>query len=414
MGPDQTSLSEPWQNNAQHHKWLLADALRQLAFFRKSLRPDGGFDVLGIDGTPLVAAAQELHTTTRLVHSYALGAVFGAPGCADMIDAGMRFLWTRHRDPDYGGYLWSVGNQATADGTKLAYGHIFALLAGASARMAGHPDADRLIDDVRDVIDSWFWDDERGLLKDEFRQDWSVFSSYRGMNANMHGVEAMLAAYEATAQEVYLTRAGRILNFFIGEIAPAHHWRLPEHYNEDWIVNPSYEGNPMFRPLGCTPGHSFELGRLMIQHWDLSGRSDRDALAKARRLIETALSDAWLDDGGFAYTVDMRGRILRNSRYWWPVSEAIGAISALIKTGGSEEDEKWYRRLWTCANGLFIDHERGGWYPEIDAMGRPASTQFTGKPDIYHALQATLLPLVPTVSGLFASLRANCGNRHTN
>lgn len=109
MGPDQTSLSEPWQNNAQHHKWLLADALRQLAFFRKSLRPDGGFDVLGIDGTPLVAAAQELHTTTRLVHSYALGAVFGAPGCADMIDAGMRFLWTRHRDPDYGGYLWSVG-----------------------------------------------------------------------------------------------------------------------------------------------------------------------------------------------------------------------------------------------------------------------------------------------------------------
>ena len=37
------------------------------------LRADGGFDVLGWDGTPIPGSAQELHTTTRLVHSYALG-----------------------------------------------------------------------------------------------------------------------------------------------------------------------------------------------------------------------------------------------------------------------------------------------------------------------------------------------------
>lgn len=406
MGPE-TALTEHWQANPEHRALLAKDALRQLAFFRPSLRPDGGFDVLDYAGNPLPRTAQELHTTTRMVHSYALGKAFGATDCDAVIDAGMDFLWTRHRDTRHGGYCWSVGDNG--DGIKLAYGHVFVLLAGASSLKAGHPDAARLIDDVTGILDKHFWDEERGLLKDEFRQDWSVFSDYRGMNANMHGVEAMLGAYEATGSAVHLQRAGRILDFFVGEIAPRHGWRLPEHYTPDWTVDPDYEGDPMFRPKGSTPGHSFELGRLTLQHWDLAGRADEQAPARARRLIETALEDAWLDGRGFAYTLDSGGAVLRANRYWWPVTEAIGAVSTLLKTDGSEADEQWYRDLWRCASDLFIDHDRGGWYPELDAFGQPTSIQFAGKPDIYHALQADLLPLVDGISRVFDGLERESG-----
>lgn len=407
--PGEAQWAGRWMTDPTHRDWLRKDARRQLEFFRQSLRPDGGFDVLDLDGTPLPDAPQELHTTTRLVHSYAMGHAWGEKDCEAIIDAGMAFLWNRHRDPVNGGYFWSVAGGSVADGTKLAYGHVFVLLAGASAKIVGHPDADRLIADVSDIIDRYFWDEDAGRLRDEFTQDWAPFSTYRGMNSNMHGTEAMLSAFEATGQAVYLERAGRMLDFFVGQIAPEHDWRLPEHYTETWQADLDYQGNPMFRPRGTTPGHSFELGRLVMQHWDLDGRPDNGAPDRARWLIETALADAWLPDGGFAYTLDYTGRVMVADRYWWPMTEAIGAIASLLKAGGTDEDEAWYRRLWETASRLFIDHERGGWFPEIDASGRPAARQFAGKPDIYHALQSDLLPLIPGLSRTMEALEKCAG-----
>ena len=389
-----------WITDPVHRAWLAHDARQQLAFFAPSLRPDGGFDVLDLDGTPL-DGPQELHTTTRLVHSYALAKQWGAGDCDAVINAGMDFLWLRHRDVLNGGYVWSVKDGITADGVKLAYGHVFVLLAGASAKNVGHPDADRLIADVTALIDQHYWDEDAGLLRDEFTQDWQPFSTYRGYNANMHGVEAMLTAFEATGNDVYLKRAGRILDFFIGRIAPAHGFRLPEHYTESWKPDLEYQGNPMFRPRGTTPGHSFELGRLALQHWDLAGRPAGTAAQDARRLIETALDDAWLADGGFAYTLDYSGKVMMPDRYWWPVTEAIGALATLIKLDPQPQDEGWYRKLWQFASDNLIDHARGGWFPELDAGGKPVAKQFMGKPDIYHAVQADLLPLASGISRPF-------------
>ena len=42
----------------------------------------------------------------------------------------------------------------------------------------------------------------------------------------------------------------------------------------------------------------------------------------------------------------------------------------------------------------------GGWRPQLDRALRPTSTLFTGKPDLYHALQACLIPLHRLDGGL--------------
>jgi mannose/cellobiose epimerase-like protein (N-acyl-D-glucosamine 2-epimerase family) len=405
-GPGDERLEGPWLDDPGHRRWLAGEAVRQLGFFRHGLRADGGFDVLDLDGTPLPRGSQELHTTTRLVHSFALAKAAGASGCDDIVDAGMAFLWNSHRDPVHGGYAWSTTGKGAADGTRLAYGHVFVLLAGASARQVGHPRADRLIADVVDVIERHFRDEAHGLLRDEFAPDWSPFSTYRGMNANMHGVEAMLAAFEATGEALHLQRAGRILDFFTARIAPRNDWRLPEHYTESWEVDWAYAGNPMFRPAGTTPGHSLELGRLLLQWWELAGRPAGDAPLRARRLVERALADAWRADGGLVYTLDQNGRPAVRDRYWWPVTEAIGAMAALLKVDPRPSDEAWYRRLWNFSDGHFIDHARGGWFPEIDEDAAPVARQFHGKPDLYHSLQAALLPLAPRIARPFEGLRA--------
>lgn len=372
-----------------------ANAQAQIAFFRAALNNRGGFDLLDFSGRPIPGHPQELHLTTRMVHSYALAQAWGATNCQPIIDAGMAALWHWHRDPAFGGYAWSVTPDGPQDRTKLAYGHVFVLLAASSALMVGHEDAARLLQDIEQVIDRHFWDDARGLLREEYASDWSAISHYRGMNANMHGVEAMLAAYEATGRDVFLDRAGRILSFFTEEIAPAFGWRIPEHYTADWSFDHDYEGDPMFRPAGTTPGHAVEFARLILQHQALCGAADPDAVTRARALVATALRDGWRADGGLAYTVDSHGVVLRPERYWWPVTEAIGAIAALMKIAPQPEDSAWFDRLWACAQAHFIDHTWGGWFPEIDESGQPGSRQFTGKPDIYHALQAMLFPLCP-------------------
>ena len=386
-----------------HKSWLVKDAKRQLSFFGKSLRSDGGFDVLDWQGTALPRAPQELHTTTRLIHSFAMAKAAGAKACDDIIDAGMSYLWQTHRDTQHGGYKWSALPDGSGDSVKLAYGHVFVLLAASSAKQVGHADADRLLGDVMAAIDAHYWDEEFGLHKDEFNADWTPFSAYRGMNANMHGVEALLAAFEATGDDLFLKRAGRILEFFVGKIAPAHDWRLPEHFDENWNIDPDYAGNPMFRPHGSTPGHSFELGRLTLQHWELTGRQDDKAPARARRLIETAHANATQPKGGYAYTLDNSGKVAISDRYWWPVTEAIGAYAALIKANPTPSDVEVYKELWTFAASNLIDHEHGGWFAEVDAQNAPTQTQFQGKPDIYHALQADLLPITPGLANYFAN-----------
>lgn len=393
--PAQTP-SVAWLSNTAHRQALFDDAVAQLGFFAPMLRPDGGFDVLSTDARPLPRTGQEIHTTTRAVHSYVLGHQIGFPDAERIVDAGMDYLWASHRDEVHGGYVWGCDAQAVTDGRKLAYGHVFVLLAASSARLIGHPDADRLLGDVSEVIDQHYWDDANGRLNDEFTRDWQQVA-YCGMNSNMHGVEAMLAAYEATGETLWLDRAGRILQFFTNDMARRHDWRIPEHYDLRWQPDDSLAGDPIFRPAGTTPGHSLEWARLLLQHWDLAGQPDADAPARARALIHKALDGAWRADGGFVYTLKMQdGKPDVATRFWWPVTEGLGAVAALLKLG--DPMETWYGRLWQFAQAHLIDHQRGGWFPELDEAGRPAATQFPGKPDIYHALQAVLYPLTPGLS----------------
>lgn len=398
-----TALALPIDDPALRQAFA-ANARAQIAFFRAALNDAGGFDLLDHDGAAIPDQPQELHATCRMVHSYALAHAWGAHECHDMIDAGMAALWTRHRDAAFGGYGWSVTQAGLADATKLAYGHVFVLLAAASAMAVGHEDAPRLMQDIEAVIERHFWDEARGLLREEYRRDWTAFSDYRGMNANMHGAEAMLAAYEATGREVFLHRAGRILRFFTDDMAARTGWRIPEHYTKDWAVDPEYEGDPMFRPAGTTPGHALEFARLILQHDALSAAPNGTAQTRARRLVETALGDGWRATGGLAYTVDEAGHVLRPDRYWWPVAEGIGALAALMKTDPRTEDTVWFQRLWAFAQARFIDHDRGGWYPEIGPDGAVKARQFIGKPDIYHALQAMLYPLCPGNARFIAAL----------
>jgi len=120
------------------------------------------------------------------VHSFAIAQLMGRPGADVMIDHGMQFLWSGHRDHKHGGYFTDVAHDGATSGEKQAYGHAFVLLAASSAKAVCHPDADRLLNDITEVLLSHFWEDDHGAIAEEFTRDWQPLSSYRGQNSNMH------------------------------------------------------------------------------------------------------------------------------------------------------------------------------------------------------------------------------------
>lgn len=402
-----------WAETPTHRAWLLDQAERLFVFFeRRSINPLGGFHELDTRGRPFPPGepapdrpGRPLHVTTRMVHCFSMAHLMGRPGADVIVDHGLEFLWNGHRDAANGGYMWSVGYDGPVDDTKQAYGHAFVLLAASSAKVAGHPDADRLLNDIGGVLLDKFWEEERGAVAEEFTRDWKPYDTYRGQNSNMHLTEALMAAFEATGNHQWLEMAERIADLIVRRHAGANDWRLPEHFTAEWELDRDYSGSPMFRPFGTTPGHWLEWARLCLQLWELGGRRPAWLPDAADKLFRQAVTDGWdREGGGFYYTLEWDGSPRIRDRYWWPCCEAIGAASFLGSITGDRFFEEWYRRLWSFVSTRLIDRENGGWFPQLDENLKPNAFPFFGKPDIYHALQACLIPLLPTSGSVTTGL----------
>ncbi|MDP2782747.1 AGE family epimerase/isomerase [Devosia sp.] len=400
--------SSPWPSRPFHRQYLMRQANNLFDFFAApSLNPKGGFFELDDDGKALnpANAVRQVHGTTRMVHCFAIGSLIGRPGSDEMVDHGMHYLWNKHRDTRHGGYVWGVDDHGVTDGSKQAYGHAFVLLAASSAKLVGHPLADKVLADVTEVIEHRFWDDTVGAVREEFGNDWSQITSYRGQNSNMHLTEALMAAYEATGEKAYLSKAERIAELIIAKHAVPLGYRVAEHFDENWVLDKEYVGSEMFRPSGTTPGHWLEWARLLMQLWILGDKRLSWMPDAARNLFRQSIELGWdAQHGGFFYTLDWDNKPVLREKLWWPVSEAIGAAAFLSAYDREDYFQIWYRKLWDYAENHVIDHERGGWLSELSEDLKPKSRLFTGKPDIYHALQACLIPLYPATGSLTAAI----------
>lgn len=407
-----------WLESEQHRAWVTGQGLRLLSFFSGSVDGDGRLVELDDDGRPLPTGCppastprQNLLTVTRLVHSYALGEMLGVPGCRVVVDRGLAALWDEHRDPAAGGYVEAVGRDgAPVDTSKTAYGHAHVLLAAASALAAGHTPASAVFDDALGVIDDHFWSEADGAAATEAcDRDWRALEPYRGANSNMHLCESLLAAAEVGERPELAERAARLATRFIDGYARAHGWLLPEHYDLSWQPMPDYNHDRLddpFRPYGATIGHSLEWSRLVVCAALATGRLDDWFLEAAEALFERGVQVGWdRRQGGLAYTVDWNGAPANSDHYWWPIAEGIATSSYLLRVTRRRTYEDWYETFWEYAATHLIDHERGGWFPQLDASNRRKVHPWYGKPDLYHCLQACLLPILPAASSMVGAIR---------
>lgn len=401
------TMGSLWTSRSYHRNWLWRQADNVFDFTQENaINPRGGFYDLTREGKPLTPDTQvrPIHIAARAAHCFAIGHLLGRPGCDAVVDHAMTFLWNRHRDTQNGGYFWSVDDAGPVDANKQAYGHAFVLLAASSASLVGHPLAAPMLADITDILNTRFWEAKHGAVAEEFTRDWKPLNggTYRGQNSNMHLTESLMAAFEATGEQHYLDKAESISNLVINCAARSMGWRVAEHFTADWQVDKTYyHENEMFRPAGTTPGHALEWARLVLQLWVLGGKRHGWMLEAGEQLFARAMADGWdKAHGGLFYTLDWNDTPDKRMKLWWPLCEAAGAAHFLNQHVPSTIHEEAYRRIWGVIAQSFIDTEHGGWHEEKTEDLKPSYALFPGKADIYHALQACIIPLFPATGSL--------------
>ena len=255
-----------------------------------------------------------------------------------------------------------------------------------------------------------FWDDDAGMVVEQWDRDWTTLDGYRGVNANMHSVEALLSA----ADVLGTPRCGQ------GRADPhprrarpraGNEWRIPEHFDADWQPVLEYnvdEPAHPFRPYGATIGHWLEWARLALD-------------------LRASLGDRAPD-----WLLDRRGRAVRGVRARGLVGRRCAGLRlhrrlgrspgrprahALGRRGGDGHGRRparrrpatrrtppGTRRSGTTSPTHFRDDERGSWRHELSPTLAPSALTWAGKPDVYHAFQATLLPRLPLSPTLATAL----------
>lgn len=408
-------MNKKYQIDTVENKEFLAQMRDDLlSFGHKFPSPNGGAYYLGDDGTPWVERPRETWITCRMAHVYSMGSFLKHEGSEALIDAALKGLSGELYDKENGG--WYAG--LTADDevlpNKQCYAHAFVILAGTSALLAGRPGAKELLDKALAVYDEKFWNEEEGLSCDTWNTEFTILDTYRGINANMHTVEAFLAAADVLENETYRKRAGRIIERVV-EWAKDNNWRIPEHFTEEWM--PDLECNKekpddQFKPYGATPGHGLEWARLITQ-WATS--SDKESLLVdyyitiAENLYNTAIADAWNSDGnpGIVYTTDWEGKPIVHDRMHWTLAEAINSAAVLYRVTKKQKYADDYEMFMEYLDDKVLDHVNGSWFHQLDAHNHVIGTVWPGKSDIYHALQAVLIPYSPVNVSIALAVKEN-------
>ncbi|HXP00284.1 MAG TPA: AGE family epimerase/isomerase [Luteibacter sp.] len=372
---------------------------KTMAFYKPNeVDPAGGFfQYFKDDGSVYDKTHRHLVSSTRFVFNHAMAYLeFKKPEDKELTMHGLKYLREVHRNPETGGYAWTIADGKRDDQMNHCYGLAFMLLAYTCGVKAGFDEARGWQNEIWDLLEKRYWEPAHGLYRDEADKDWN-FTGYRGQNANMHMTEAMIAAWEATKDDRYLDRALLLAENMTQRQAGLTPQKLVwEHYHSDWTIDWEYNlDNPkhLFRPWGFQPGHQTEWAKLLMmleRYTKGTARHKAWLVPTAKHLFDEALDKAWDKEyGGIAYGFSPEGDVCDDDKYFWVQAESLGAAQLLFETTGEPKYDEWYEKIWAYSWEHFVDHKYGAWYRILKRNNEKYDDEKSpaGKTD-YHTMGA--------------------------
>ena len=327
-------------------------------------RSGGFFHCLMNNGDSFNPGLRTLVASCRFIFNYAKAYQrFNIPAHRERLIHGLDYLRNIHRNKLTGGYAWKIDAGTVIDTTNHCYGLAFVMLAYACAVKAGVDDARAWLYETYELMERRFWLKDYALYACEADENWEL-NRYRGQNDNMHACEAMIAAYEATGDVVFLDRACLLAKNMVKRQSQNTQGHLWEHYTPDWMPDLDYNRNDKsnhLRPWGVQTGHQTEWAKLLLildRH-----RPEAWRLGCARELFDSAMQYGWDEEfGGLIYGYDLQGTPCDQDKYFWVQAESIAAAALLADRTGHEPYWQWYDRIWDYSFHYFVDHVYGAWY----------------------------------------------------
>lgn len=387
----------------------LHDVERLIDFARNSAHTTTGFGHLDANGVVDPSISPSVLITARMTFSFSIASELGLEGCDELASRGVKSLAEDFFDAKNGGFR-SVPLGHDGAEVKSAYDTSFVLLAASTAHSIGVSGADKVAEQAIKVLFDRFWREDLGIFANSFNEDFSSAEPYLGANANMHAVEALIAASNAMADSSLMERALEIIDFMVNKQARSMEWMMPEHFDSHGAQDRDFNAQTPaheFRPYGVTIGHLFEWSRLLLElrHSGIAGSEWIPEAATS--LYEKAKDVGWAADGneGFVYTLDWDAQTIVGERMMWVVAEAISAAAQMDQSNLSATAKSDVSDWTAHLTQLFLDTEKGSWHHQLNAEGAPSSTISKGKPDAYHLLHALLIPQLPQGCGLLDRIR---------
>jgi len=350
------------------------------------------------DGTVFDTDKKQLVSSCRMIFNYVKAdTLFAGDNYPKIWRHGLDYLRSVHWQNDRQGYSWTLDNSGVTDATNQCYGLAFVLLAFSTALKGGDESARADVYHTYQLMEQHFWQADIGLYADEISADWQEMSDYRGQNSNMHSCEAMLLAYEATQDSLFLDRAYHLAQKIAVEQADKTSGLVWEHFNTDLSIDWDYNRDDpknLYRPWGFQPGHQTEWTKLLLMLH--KHQPEQWMIDRAKSLFDHAVNTAWDDvNGGLFYGYDDQGNICDDDKYFWVQAESFAAAALLAHATGDEQYWQWYDKLWAYSWEHFVDHENGAWFRLLNADNSSQSDvkSAAGAKCDYHTLGACTVVL---------------------
>lgn len=334
----------------------------------------GGFvDRLREDGRADRLAPRRVFVQARQIYCFAKAAQLGwYPAGRSIALKGLEYFLAKAKSPDgKPGFVHALTpDGAVLDPSRDTYDHAFVLLALASV-YALERDAQ-----VREEIDALlsFMDAHLRSPHGGFLEGWPP-TMPRGQNSHMHLFEAMIAAFDATKEAVFQSRAGDFYALFLANLFDKKARVVGEYFEEDFSK---------IEPVSVEPGHQAEWVWLLRGFERITGcptgRPRNELIQTALRYRDPA-TGCLVDEG------DAAGNIRRHTRRLWPQTEMAKAWIAQAEGGEAGAADAARAALFRLERHYLRHPVAGGWYDQFDRDGKSLVTTIPAS-SFYHVLCA--------------------------
>ena len=355
--------------------WFRQAILEEVGHWRAATVTPSGFLQPSLDREwqPVGRQTATLVSQSRLLYVLATGyEVTREEAYLEAVTKGANFLLEHFRDPEHGGFFYSVSPDGEAlDTGKDSYGHAFVIFGLAhAARVTG---SERFRDAALQA-----WSEmkvklryESGFLKPRATRDFSEVRGTNSQNPMMHLFEALLALHDVTGSEAVFEDARALADAIFGKLFQQDDGYLPELFDEHWKPLPADR-----RGL-IELGHQFEWAFLLSRAVEKG--FPEEYLQTGRRLLDYGLKVAYdREEGGIFSRSDYDGNVRPAPKGWWEQAELLRALAHWAAVRDRDDLWKPFAQSLRFVQRHFIDAGHGGWFRSYQP-GVPRSVEEQNK-----------------------------------